>query len=70
MEFEEGKQYVCALGTTLSDDIKDYAVGRYQRGVFSFSNGSYSNTEYRFNEKMGSNIACVLRATPIDEIEF
>ena len=65
-------KYLCAIGTTLSDIPTDYEVGTFnkERNTFSFPNGSYSNIEMALNEKLGTNIACVLKAKKIDDIDL
>jgi len=69
-------QYLCAIGTIWQSEVQDkidnYRVGRYDnsRQTFSFSNGSYSDTELCFREKMGGNITCVVAVKEINEIDF
>jgi hypothetical protein len=65
-------QYLCALGNTLDDKITSYDVGTFSedRQTFSFRNGSYNSTELNFNKKIGSSIACVVKAKLISDIEF
>ena len=72
MKFEDKKQYLCAIGTILNNEIKDYSVGTYYKfnDLFSFKNGCGANTELFFNKKDGSNITCVLKVKLIDEIEL
>lgn len=69
-EFEDGEEYLCAIGTTLSDVIDYYSVGIYRRGLFSFKNGSYSNTELDFRKALSNNITTVLKAKKISDIDF
>ena len=65
------EEYLCAIGTTLSDKINYHAVGvLVHDDVYSFTNGSYANTELALNRKLGSSITCVLKVKKIDDIEF
>lgn len=69
--FLKGHKYLCAIGSTkTTEQINDYRVAIWDGNLFSFTNGSYSNTELNFREQIGSNITTVLKAKLIDDIDF
>jgi len=60
-------KYLCVIG--IDGKTNDFKVGNYNkdRDSFSFSNGSYGDTEL-FNEPKASNATYVMSATLLDEI--
>jgi hypothetical protein len=65
------EEYLCAIGTTLSDKINYHEVGVLEQDdIFSFSNGPYARTQLAFNRELGSSITCVLKAKKIGDIEL